>query len=73
MIISERALNVIKGNNRLIGRLMIAFNRSQNTIENWMAAKDVRLTTPIAVQIIAQESGLQDAEILVEDSLRHKH
>ena len=68
MIISERALSVIKGNNRLIGRLMIAFNRSQNTIENWMASKDVRLTTPMAVQIIAQESGLPEPDILIDES-----
>ncbi|WEK33929.1 MAG: hypothetical protein P0Y53_15680 [Candidatus Pseudobacter hemicellulosilyticus] len=64
MTISDKAIREIKGNNRLIARLMIAFDRSQNTIENWMAAKDIRLTTPIAVQIIAEEAGLPENEIL---------
>ncbi len=64
MVISDRAIREIKGNNRLIARLMIAFDRSQNTIENWMASKDVRLTTPTAVQIITEESKLSEAEIL---------
>jgi hypothetical protein len=46
---------------------MIAFDRGQNTIENWMASKDIRLTTPTAVQIIREETGLQNEEILEED------
>lgn len=69
MQISDKAIAEIKASNRIIGRLMIAFNRGQNTIENWMASKDVRLTTPIAVQIIAEETGLSAGEIL-EDELQ---
>jgi hypothetical protein len=46
---------------------MIAFDRGQNTIENWMASKDIRLTTPTAVVIIKEETGLTDAEILEEE------
>jgi hypothetical protein len=64
MTISDKAIESIKKNNRLIGRLMIAFNRGQNTIENWMKDKDVRFTTPQAVQIIKEESGLNEDEIL---------
>lgn len=51
-----------------MGRLMIAFDRGQNTIENWMASKDVRLTTPLAVQIIKDESDLANDEILEEET-----
>jgi hypothetical protein len=69
MTISDKAIESIKKNNRLIARLMIAFNRGQNTIENWMNHKDVRFTTPIAVQIIREETGLSDQEILEEDSI----
>jgi hypothetical protein len=67
MTIADKAIECIKGNNKLMGRLMIAFDRGQNTIENWMASKDIRLTTPTAVQIIREETGLQDEEILEED------
>lgn len=64
MTISDKAIESIKGNNRLMGRLMIAFDRGQNTIENWMAAKDIRLTTPTAVEIIREETDLPESEIL---------
>lgn len=72
-VISEIAIQNIKGNNRLIGRLMIAFNRSQNTIENWMASKDIRLTTPLAVGVIHEETGLVEKQILCEmEEQKHK-
>ena len=69
MIISDKGISVIKGNNKLLGNLMMAFDRSQNTIENWMASKDVRLTTPTAVQIIKEHTGLSEEEILEDDDL----
>ena len=64
MTITDTAISKIKGNNRLIARLMIEFNRGQNTIENWMESKDTRLTTPAATKIIAEETGLSQDEIL---------
>lgn len=64
LTITDAAIKGIKGNNKLIAHLMLAFDRSQNTIENWMAAKDVRLTTPTAVQIIARELKLTESEII---------
>lgn len=67
MTVTDKAIEGIKGNNKLMGRLMIAFDRGQNTIENWMASKDIRLTTPTAVQIIREETGLTDAEILEDE------
>lgn len=64
--ITDKAIEAMKGNNVLMGRLMTAFDRSQTTIENWMASKDVRLTTVTAVQLISEESGLSEQEILEE-------
>jgi hypothetical protein len=64
MTISEKAISEIKKSNRIMGRLMIAFDRGQNTIENWLVSKDIRLTTPTAVQIISEESELTEADIL---------
>ena len=71
MTVTDKAIESIKGNNKLIARLMIAFDRGQNTIENWMASKDVRLTTASAVQIIREETGLTDQEILEEGEPVH--
>lgn len=67
MIVTDKAIEGIKGNNKLMGRLMIAFDRGQNTIENWMASKDIRLTTPTAVQIIKEETGLAECDIIKEE------
>lgn len=64
IVITDKAINAIRSSNRLIGRLMGEFNRGQNTLENWMASKDIRLTTPGAVNIISEETGLADTEIL---------
>lgn len=67
MIISDKAIEAIKGNNRLMAKLMIAFDRGQNTIENWMASKDIRLTTPTAVIIFKEETDLTESEILEQE------
>ena len=72
MTISDRAIAAIKANNKLMGRLMGAFDRGQNTIENWLSSKDVRLTTPTAVQIISEESGLTEGEILEESEVKEQ-
>lgn len=66
MTISDKAINAIKSSNKLIARLMIAFDRGQNTIENWMASKDIRFTTLQALEIIKEETGLTDSDILVD-------
>ncbi len=64
--ISDAAVLAIKKSPKLMGRLMGFANRGQNTIENWINAvpRDMRLTTPDAVQIIAEETGLSEQEIL---------
>lgn len=71
VIISDKAIDAIKGNNQLMARLMMLFDRGQNTIENMMASKDIRLTAAGAVAILREESGLTDSEILEEkDSVK---
>lgn len=67
MVITDKAIEAIKGNNKLVARLMISFDRTQNTIENWMNSKDVRLTTANAVQIIKEETGLSYEDILEKE------
>ncbi len=66
--ITDKAIGAIKSSNRIIGRLMGAFDRNQNTIINWISSKDIRLTTQTAVNIISEESGLSREEILEESN-----
>lgn len=69
--ISDTGLEAIKGNNLLIGRLMILYNRGQKTIENWIASRDSRLATPKAVQIISEETGLEAQQLLTEEVIEN--
>lgn len=65
--ISEKAKQSILGNNKLIGKLMIAFDRTQKSIENWVNKDDLMLTTPKAVEIISEHTGLTEDQILVSE------
>jgi hypothetical protein len=69
-VISELAINKIKGNNILVAKLMMLFDRTQNTIENWMNDKDVRLITPDAVRIISEETRLTEDEIIEQEAVK---
>lgn len=64
--ISDKAVQAIRESNTLIAKLMIAFNRGQNTIENWMNSKSPMLTTANAISIIREETNLTEDEILVD-------
>lgn len=62
--ISNKAVKKMTGNQRLIGRFMVLFNKSSKTIERWIEDRDIRFTTPQAVIIIKEETGLTDSQIL---------
>lgn len=62
--ITDTAITGIKNSNACIGRLMVLFDRGQNALEIWFAKKDNRLTTPDAVKIISEETGLAEGDIL---------
>lgn len=64
MKLTAGAITSIRKNNKLIGRLIMEFNRGQNTIENWLKSDNSPLTTPLGVKIISEETGLTDEEIL---------
>lgn len=64
MKLSDIAVRKIKGNNQLIGRLMVEFDRGQKAIETWLKDHDQRLTLPEAVRIISEETRLTTEEIL---------
>jgi hypothetical protein len=65
--ITDKAVSEGRKNNVLVGRLMSAYNKTQNTVWNWFDNKNPILTTPDAVRIIKEETGLSDQEILEED------
>jgi hypothetical protein len=62
--ITNKTVQKLKGNQVAIGRLMALFNRSAFSINRWIEDKDVRLTTPQAIQIISEETGLGEDKIL---------
>lgn len=62
--ISNTAIEVIRKNRDTKMKLALAFKKHYNTIENWINNRDAMLTTPDAVQIISEETGLTQEEIL---------
>lgn len=64
MIISQKALEAIKANIPAKAALMVAFNRTHKTIENWIREADIMLTTKQALDIISEHTGMTEAEIL---------
>lgn len=71
--ISKKAIEAIRsGKNKykVRGALMRHFDLSENAIEAWVKddrdEPDTRLTTPDAVEIIMEETGLKKYEILIE-------
>ena len=66
MELSKEAKDCILSSNKLMGRLMGLFDRGQKSLQDWIGENDIRLTTPSAVKIIKEESGLSEDEILVD-------
>lgn len=64
--ITNTAKNKLKGNQVAIGKLMILFKKSSSTVERWIEDRSAMLTTPNALKVIRQETGLTTTEILEE-------
>lgn len=70
MKLSDTAMGQIRGNNRVsnqvFNRIGLAMNKNPFTILRWykMNADNGPLTTAVALQIIAEETGLTQEEIL---------
>lgn len=70
-VISQLAIDRIKGNNTCVAKLMILFNgKHHKTIMRWMEDRDVRLISPSALEIIIEETGLKEKDILETDDRR---
>lgn len=64
MKLTQKALAEIKQNKRLRNRLALDLDKTAMTIFRWVASNDSNLTRADALQIIREETGLQDHEIL---------
>lgn len=67
MEIASKALLAIRKNMKCRNRLAFELNKSQQTIARWLDDNDILLTTAAALQIIREETGLTDDEILVQE------
>lgn len=62
--INENLIDGFVKDNKLIGKLMTAFDKGERTIQNYFETNNVLLTTKIALGIIEDHTGLTEAEIL---------
>jgi hypothetical protein len=69
MELSEKAITAINARSGLNCRNRLAYEMkaSQQTIMRWISINDTMLTTATALQIIREETGLTDDEILVKE------
>ena len=63
-MLTQKALTKIGKNGTLKGRLADAMGKSMFTIHRWIKDNDPMLTTATALQIIREETGMSDDEIL---------
>lgn len=66
MKLSDKAITAIESNNKVKARLALAFDKSGFTIERWISHNEVNgdLTKIASVQIITEETGLSEDEVL---------
>lgn len=70
MKLTNKAIAEIKTNRRLKNRLALDLEKSGYTVERWISENEDNgfLTTAKALQIIKEETGLTDDQILEEET-----
>lgn len=63
-ILSGKAIEEVKKNTRLKTRLALAMDVSVYTIDRWLKDNSDDLTKAASLQVIKEETGLDDSEIL---------
>lgn len=67
-IISDKALDAITSERGRLTRTLIAlaarFDVTMDTPRNWISKKNIILTTPDAVEVISEHTGLLSSEII---------
>lgn len=69
MKLTQKAIDAIRNNKRARARLQLDLDKSEYTINKYIADNEVNsmLTTATALQVIRQETGLSDSEILEDE------
>ncbi len=69
MKLQNKAIQELKDNMRLRNRLAFDLNKSPATINRWIIDNDDNLTKAAVLEIIRQETGMVDSQILEELSV----
>jgi hypothetical protein len=64
MKLTQIAIDALKGNKRARARLQLDMDKSEFTINRWIAENDDNLTKAAALKVIREETGLSDNQIL---------
>ena len=64
MTISKKAKEKILNDVKVRASLMLAFNMTEKSVQNWVAKDNIKLTTPLAVKTIAEATGLNEKQII---------
>jgi hypothetical protein len=68
MKLSNSAIEAIKGNPRIMNLIAAEMECTESTVRRWINNNDDELTKAVPLQIIREETGLTDDEILTRES-----
>lgn len=63
-MISEKALKKIRVSKVCKAKLQIALDKAAPTIQRYLDDNDILLTTKVALDVIREETGLTESEII---------
>lgn len=71
MRLTSKAIESVKRNTRLKNRLALELGKSGYTVERWISENEGNgmLTTAKSVQLILEETGMANEEILEEEAI----
>lgn len=72
MRLSHLGLTVIRGSQNIKSRFMESFGITIDTVNRWVRENHDNLTKAAALQIIREETGLSDSEILENEIVEAK-
>lgn len=64
MKITDKVIEAIKANQRLISLLALEFDCTETTVRRYLDRKDNMLTTAAAMRLISDETGIKQDKLL---------
>jgi hypothetical protein len=64
MKLTQKAIDALKNHKRARARLQLDLNKSEYTINRYIADNDIMLTTATALKVIREETGISDDQLL---------